>query len=266
MPESFSPLPLAPVDLDEGHISLFLDFDGTLVDLADRHDAVIVPPQVRALVAALARRLDGRLAVVSGRPADEILAYLHAGDSAPPFAIAGSHGLELRWTDGRREAPPPSDAVAIAVAAFLDFADAHPGVVVEGKPFGVALHYRQAPDAGPASIALAEQVALEQGFAVQHGKMVCELRIAGANKGDAVRRFLAEPPMAGSRPFFLGDDLTDEAGFAAAAALGGAGVLVGHAERQSAARYRLADVAAVHDWLRAIAGASLAHRSQESRV
>jgi trehalose 6-phosphate phosphatase len=266
MPASSSPLPLAPVDLTEGSISLFLDFDGTLVDLADRHDAVIVPPPLCQLVAALARRLEGRLAVVSGRPADEIVAYLHAEDSAPPFAIAGSHGLELRWTDGRREAPPRSDALAAAVAAFLEFAGAHPGVVVERKPFGVALHYRQAPDAGSASIALAEQVALEQGFTVQHGKMVCELRITGANKGDAVRRFLAEPPMAGSRPFFLGDDLTDEAGFAAATELGGAGVLVGCAERRSAARYRLADVAAVHDWLRAIAQACWNHPSRESRV
>jgi trehalose 6-phosphate phosphatase len=219
------------------------------------------------LLTALARRLEGRLAVVSGRPADEIAAYLHAGDSVPPFAIAGSHGLELRWTDGRCEAPASPGALAVAVGAFRRLAEAHPGIVVEEKPFGVALHYRQAPEIGPAAIALAEQVAVEQGFSIQHGKMVCELRVAGGNKGDAVRRFLAEPPMAGSRPLFLGDDLTDEAGFVAAEALGGAGVFVGNGcERQSAARYRLTDVAAVHDWLGAVAGASLTHSPQESRA
>jgi trehalose 6-phosphate phosphatase len=264
MPESVSSLLPVPAHLAEGRISLFLDFDGTLVNIADRHDAVVVPASLRALIAALARRLEGRLAVVSGRPADEIVAYLHAGESAPPFAIAGSHGLELRWTDGRREAPAPPGAVAAAVDAFRRLADVHSGIVVEDKPFGVALHYRQAPDIAPAAIALAERVAREQGFSLQHGKMVCELRVAGADKGDAVRRFLAEPPMAGSRPLFLGDDLTDEAGFVAADALGGAGILVGGCgERQTAARYRLTDVAAVHDWLGRVADASLAHPSPE---
>jgi trehalose 6-phosphate phosphatase len=85
--------------------------------------------------------------------------------------------------------------------------------------------------------------------------MVAELRLPGADKGDAVRRFMADPKMAGTTPIFLGDDVTDEAGFAAAAELGGWGVLVGDTP-VTAAHYRLEDVTAVHDWLGRIAGVS----------
>jgi trehalose 6-phosphate phosphatase len=245
-------LPRAPVPSDEP-ISLFLDFDGTLVAIAERHDAVTTDAALRGLVAAVADRLEGRVAVVSGRPSAEILAHLCPRGTAPPFAIAGSHGLEMMWTDGRHEAPLRPEGLDDAIAAFHALAEAHPGVVVEEKPFGAALHYRQAPDAQAACDALAEQVALRTGFELQHGKMVVELRAPGADKGDAVRRFMAEPPMTGTRPIFLGDDLTDEAGFHAADALGGWGVLIG-GPRQTAARYRLADVADVHAWLSGVAG------------
>ena len=140
-----------------------------------------------------------------------------------------------------------------AIAALEMLAEEHPGVIVEEKPYGAALHYRLAPEAGPACDALAETIATQAGFAIQHGKMVVELRMRGADKGDAVRRFMAEPPMAGTRPIFVGDDLTDEAGFHAAEELGGWGVLVG-GPRKTAARYRLADVDRVHEWLGGVAG------------
>ena len=125
--------------------------------------------------------------------------------------------------------------------------------VVEEKPFGAALHYRQAPDAGAACDALAETIAARTGLTLQHGKMVAELRVPGGDKGDAVRRFMAEPPMAGARPVFVGDDLTDEAGFRAAEALGGWGILVG-GPRATAAHYGLSGVKDVHEWLDGLAG------------
>ncbi len=246
------PPPPEPVADD---VSLFLDFDGTLVEIAERHDAIVVGEPLRTLVRALARRLDGRLAVVSGRTADEIVGYLHAADSHPPFAIAGSHGLELRWTDGRGEAPTRPETLDAVLAALHALAADHPGVVVEEKAFGAALHYRGAPDAGPACDALAEELAAAYGLHLQRGKMVAELRLPGADKGDAVRRFMADAAFAGTTPVFLGDDVTDEAGFAAAAELGGWGVLIGDAP-VTAAHYRLDDVAAVHHWLARIAGVS----------
>jgi trehalose 6-phosphate phosphatase len=253
MPNPSPHLPSAPDLASETDISLFLDFDGTLVDIAARHDAVVVEPALKRLVLALARRLEGRMAVVSGRPADEIIAYLGLKDSSVPFAVAGSHGLEMRWPDGRRDAPPRPDALDDAIAAFHRLAERFPGIVVEEKPFGAALHYRQAPEAGTACDTLADEVAAGTGFVVQHGKMVVELRAAGADKGDALARFLAGPPMAGTRPVFVGDDLTDEAGFRAAADRGGWGVLVG-GPRPTEARYRLGSVDEVHLWLGGLAG------------
>jgi trehalose 6-phosphate phosphatase len=252
MPDDLPALPAAPDLITAAEISLFLDFDGTLVAIAERHDAVVVEPSLGRLVMALADRLDGRMAVVSGRSADAILSYLGIVGPAP-FAVAGSHGLELRWSDGRAESPARPEGLDEVIAAFEALADAHPGIVLEEKPFGAALHYRLAPDAGPACDALTEAVAARTGFTLQHGKMVVELRASGADKGDAVRRFMAEPPMAGTHPVFIGDDLTDEAGFRAADELGGWGVLVG-GPRATAARYRLGGVDEVHEWLGGLAG------------
>jgi len=252
MPDDLPALPAAPDLTTPAEISLFLDFDGTLVDIAERHDAVVVEPSLGRLVTALADRLDGRMAVVSGRSVDAILSYLGI-EGSTPFAVAGSHGLELRWSDGRNEAPARPEGLDEAITAFEALAETHPGVVVEEKPFGAALHYRQAPDAGPACDALAENVAASTGFTLQRGKMVVELRALGADKGDAVRRFMADPPMAGTRPVFIGDDLTDEPGFRAADEMGGWGVLVG-GPRATAARYRLAGVDEVHEWLGGVAG------------
>lgn len=235
-------------------MSLFLDFDGTLVEFADRHDGVVVDAHVPALLAALVRRLDGRVAVVSGRPAAEIRALLLRDGETAGFAIAGSHGMELLWPDGRATLPQSPSSIAEASATLHAFAAGRPGIVIEDKPFGVALHFRQAPDAAADCEALAEAVAASTGLSLQHGKMVCELRAEGADKGDAVRTLLAELPMAGSRPIFLGDDLTDEAGFEAANVAGGVGILVGDREGPSAAGYALPDVEAVHAWLGALAG------------
>jgi trehalose 6-phosphate phosphatase len=248
------PLP-SPALLDDA--SLFLDFDGTLVEIAERHDGVVVDAALPALIPALAKRLGGRLALVSGRPADELLGYLALDPAAPGVAIAGSHGLERIAPDGAREQPGDAAAVTRAIAMLEDGVAALSGVVIERKPFGAAVHYRAAPEHASASDTLAGQVAARTGLELQRGKMVAELRLGGADKGSAVDHLMAIPPMPGTRPVFVGDDLTDEAGFRAAIALGGAGVLVGERE-DSAATFALPDVAAVRDWLAAFADADAA--------
>jgi trehalose 6-phosphate phosphatase len=240
-------LPPPPPALLDG-ASLFLDFDGTLVELADRHDAVVADDAVKALLPALVHALGGRVAVVSGRPADQIIAYLDVDPAAPGFAVAGSHGLETIWPDGRRSAPDRPAALDRAIETLEDAATRMPGVVIEPKPFGVAIHYRQAPDRQSECDTLGERMAREAGLELQRGKMVCELKMAGADKGDAVRALLAAAPMTGARAVFVGDDLTDEAGFRAAHDSGGGGVLVGFREG-TAAIFALPDVAAVHAWL-----------------
>ncbi|SFR82214.1 trehalose-phosphatase [Sphingomonas jatrophae] len=237
-----APLVAPPATLLRG-ASLFLDFDGTLAEIAPRPDAVAPDPKLQQLLPRLAEALNGRLALVSGRAVGELADFFSGLD----LTIGGSHGAELRWA-GDAAAPSASPGwVGEVLDAAERFGRDHPGVLVERKPFGIGLHYREAPDHARAVRAFAETL-LGPGRTLQPGKMVIELRADDADKGSAIRAFLADPRMAGTRPIFIGDDVTDEDGFRAAAELGGAGVLVG-AERETAATFRLADVAAVLDWL-----------------
>lgn len=237
-------LPPPPTELLSG-ASLFIDFDGTLVDLTDRPDEVVADEPLRRLLARLAERNRGGLAIISGRSIAQLDAML--GPIARDIALAGSHGSEYR--DGGITAQPARPpALDKAAEHFQDFASRHPGVLVEIKSFGAALHYRQAPDAEAQAHALAANVGAVLGLALQPGNMMIELRVAGSDKGVAIRRLMEAPPMAGTRPVFIGDDLTDEPGFVAAQEMGGTGVLVG-LRRGTQARYGLPDTAAVRGWL-----------------
>ena len=224
--------------------ALFLDFDGTLVEIADHPDGVFVPPGLPALLSRLSDRLDGRFAIVTGRS----LAALETMLGPLEVAVAGSHGGEFRPA-GRREiralAAPLPPEVAERITAF---AQAHGGLLVEPKPFSIAVHYRHHPEALPALLACASETGEAFGLKMKHGKQVIELSMPGSDKGSAVERFMAMPPFAGARPLFIGDDVTDEDAFAAVSRLGGAGVLVGPM-RQTHARWRLGGVPAVHAWL-----------------
>jgi trehalose 6-phosphate phosphatase len=236
-----------PLSLAEG-AALFLDFDGTLVELADAPDAIEVPGGLQPLLARLTQRLEGRVAIVSGRALGDLDRHI----AAPGIAFSGSHGLELRLAGGEAAPVDPPAALAEAREALARFAAARDGLLVEDKPAGIALHFRQAPEREAEATAFIASVANCTGLAVQHGKMVAELRPAGRDKGDALRTLMAEPPFVGARPLFMGDDLTDEDAFRAAAEMGGAGVLVGP-PRPSEAEWRLEDVAAVARWLTAAA-------------
>lgn len=228
--------------------SLFLDFDGTLVDLAERPDAVLVSAGLHDLLGDLARRLNGRLAIVSGRGAADVAEQL----GQPSCLIVGSHGAEFRDATGRIIAPPRSAALEEAARAVQAFAHGRQGLLVEDKPQGVALHYRMAPALQEVADSFAVDLARRLGLYLQTGKMMVELRMGGADKGTALNRLMGQTAMRGTRPVFLGDDDTDEAAFRAVRALGGAGILVGPM-RETAALWRLEDVAAVHRWLEEMA-------------
>lgn len=238
---SRSDLPLP--DLLRG-ASLFLDFDGTLVEIAEHPDLVRVDDALRSLLGALQVQLGGRLALVSGRSCADLAQRLETR----AFVVAGSHGCEIAFPDGRSEHPPAPEALQELYASASLFGAGHPGVLIEAKPYGVAIHYRQAPQYEDASRAFAERLAANEAFTVQAGRKVFELKPIGVNKGAALRRLMQTEPMAGGRPVFIGDDLTDEAGFVAARELGGIGVLVGK-PRETAASHKLPDVAAVRSWL-----------------
>ena len=236
--------PPPPADLLRGG-SLFLDFDGTLVEIAQSPDAVKVDTRLAEIVRRLRERLGGRLAVISGRPVSQVRELL-----AADLLVAGSHGMEFASGDGRCGSPQRPGALAEVLKAMRDLASRHRGLIVEDKPLGVALHYRQCPAAEEECAGLAAELAARHALHLQPGKMMVEVRAAGGDKGTAIRTLMREPDMAGTRPVFMGDDHTDEPGFAAAAELGGAGILVGE-PRETAARYRLEGVEAALAWLEA---------------
>jgi trehalose 6-phosphate phosphatase len=232
-----------PVTLLRG-ASLFLDFDGTLVEIAAEPDAVQVTSQLRQLLTLLQERLDGRVAILTGRAVDDVEARLQP----VRMVLGGSHGLETRINGASAASVERPLGLDQVVAELRALQQRYPGVIVEEKPFGVALHYRQAPEAEDACHAAVAEVARRCGLELQPGKMVFELKPPGGNKGAALLSIMEEPAFAGTRPVFLGDDLTDEPGFAAALQLGGAGVLIGE-QRETEATYRLASVRDALAWL-----------------
>ncbi len=241
-----APPPTLPYAVPDA-VSLFFDFDGTLVDLAATPDAVVVSQMLLDTLDTLAERFPGRVAIISGRSIAQLDAML--GRHAHLFAVAGSHGAETRTPDDGHVAAERPASLEAAAGAFRDFANAN-GLVYEAKSLGAGLHYRMAPDFEPAAVRLAEDLAARHGLTLQRGKMMVELRTPG-DKGAALRDLIGAPAMAGSVPYFFGDDVTDEDGFEAARDLGGAGVLIGE-QRPTAATYRLNDVAALRDWIAAI--------------
>ena len=230
-------LPAPPLTMLDG-ASLFLDFDGTLVDFVIDPAKAAVDNRLRTLLRQLASRLDHRLAILSGRSLEELTDRIGLG----PIAMAGSHGLERRATNGQVTRSPIPPEFALAVTSARTFAEAH-DLLLEVKAAGVALHYRGSLHAEPDVDRFAHNLAIRTGLELQRGKCVRELKVPGADKGDAVRAFMTEPPFASGRPVVMGDDLTDEYAFEAAAALGGCGILIGDL-RPTAARFRLPSVAA----------------------
>lgn len=225
--------------------ALLLDFDGTLVDIAPAPELVVVPDELRRSLARLRDRLGGALAIITGRPLDQIDGFL----PGIPHAVAAEHGALLRRRPGGQV--ERADLAEVPRAWFTEaeaFAAAHEGVRLERKSSGFVLHFRAAPDAGDDARALLQRLAetAPDRFHVLSAKMAWELRASGADKGSAVEALMAEPPFRGRMPFFIGDDVTDEHGIEAARRLGGGGVLVPEA---------FGEPADVREWLRQLAEA-----------
>jgi len=223
--------------------ALFLDFDGTLVAIAPQPDAVVVDAALRPVLQRLYPLLGGALGLVSGRRIAELDAFV-----APlVLPAAGVHGAERRDAQGRLQhaavaVPEPLRRRAQRLAAL----DA--GLLLEDKQAAIALHWRRAPRFGELCLrALRSAVRAHPQWRVLHGKSVAEVKPAHVSKGHAVQAFCAEPPFAGRVPVFIGDDTTDEDGFAAVQAAGGIGIKVG--EGPSIARRRLPDTQAVLRWM-----------------
>lgn len=238
---------LHPPALDPGS-ALFLDVDGTLLEIAAAPDLVEVPAGLPDVLERRAAERDGALALISGRPLSQL------DDLFRPWcgAAAGLHGIERRRADGSI-APSATGTRAISrVRPKLSrLAESGSGLFFEDKGASLALHYRRAPEREAEILAFAErlQSGAATGLRLIKGKMVVELVPARTDKGGAIDAFLAEPPFLGHRAVFIGDDATDENGFAAVNRRGGLAVRVGRPDEETVAAYCLPSVAAVLAWL-----------------
>lgn len=225
----------------------FLDVDGTLLNLAETPQGIVVDQTLLDLISSLHNATGGALALVSGRMISDLQS--HIGIHQIP--LAGLHGLERRDSIGRLwiHAPPPEAKGAMKETLSAVLAK-HPGLLLEDKGLTLALHYRMAPRLASYVHRLMRQLvdALGPGLELQRGKRVVEIKPTGFDKGTAIAEYLAEPPFKGRRPVFIGDDSNDEHGFAEVNRMEGISIKVGTGP--SCARYRLSNVAAVHQWLR----------------
>lgn len=227
--------------------ALFLDIDGTLLDLAPTPDAVVVPPGLLQVLENVSGVLDGAAAFVSGRPIEWIDRLFR------PLAwpAAGQHGAEIRLSrhdavQSTVEVPDLSElrARAAAIAASM------PGVLVEEKSFGIALHYRNVPEQGPALHRRIEALLreLKSDLQLLPGKMVFEIKAVAAWKERAVEIFMEVEPFRGRLPVVIGDDTTDEGAFRAARRRGGYAIQVGP-RSSTVATAHIQSPTAVRDWL-----------------
>jgi trehalose 6-phosphate phosphatase len=226
--------------------AFFLDLDGTLFEIRTTPQAVRRRPAELELVSRLAAASGGAVALISGRS----LAKIDRLFSPLKPAAAGQHGAEWRDAQGNlHEIQLSKKSLKQAAEIIGAFAARYEGLLFENKGLSMALHYRLAPHLAEAAQAVVREAAAALGGALemQQGKMVAELKPAGHDKGRAIGEFMREPPFAGRVPLFIGDDLTDEHGFAVVNRMGGHSVKVG--EGESAARWRLASPAAVREWL-----------------
>lgn len=233
-----------PPDFDPDRSSLFLDLDGTIAPLELTPQAVAPDAARRRLLDALVVRLDGRLAVISGRP----LADLDRVLEGRVRAVGAVHGLVRRTSAGKIEAAPGEARLRAALAEISAYAATDSRLLVEDKALAVALHYRRVPEAAVASRDLMQRLASRLDLQVQEGDMVVEVRVDGPDKGAAIAAFMSEAPFAGGTPVFLGDDLTDEDGFRAVREQGGVAIVVGP-RRPTGASYALPGVEAARAWL-----------------
>lgn len=248
---------LAPSSVNFGADALFLDFDGTLAEIAPTPDLVHFFPETRDIIDILVKSFSGAVAIVTGRNISEIDGHL-----APlKLPVAGLYGLAHRTAAGDIvDSPMVGKALARALAELKSMVEQHPGLLLELKGQTLALHYRSRPDLGAACHqAVKAAVRDRPGLKTIEGKMVVEITPSGADKGRAVQDFLREAPFIGRRPIYAGDDVSDEDAFVVVNALGGITIKIGPGP--TSARYRADDIPELLTWLGAVSHLSSARTS-----
>ncbi len=223
--------------------ALFLDLDGTILDIAPTANDVKVSAQLVKDLKRLHEKLGGALAFISGRTIeniDQLFAPLR-------FPCSGAHGAEWRLSQNGpvKSTAMLTDSLREKIASsFADMKD----VLVEDKGYTVAVHYRQSPEAAEKIeqilVSLVEKTKMP--LTLIRGRKVFELAQLSHDKGQALERLIKTTPFKGRRPVFLGDDITDMSAIGACLKNGGIAARVGQGKpRQNA----FASPEAVRSWI-----------------
>jgi trehalose 6-phosphate phosphatase len=234
--------------------AILLDIDGTILDIAPAPQEVWVPPALRHTLGRLQELTGGAVALVSGRPLDDIDLIF-----APlQLAAIGGHGAEMRPIPGTS---PQTRVGCLSVELKRKLAtitELGPGILIEDKGYSLALHYRLAPEHGPALRAAVAHICAdlpEGALEILPGKLVVEVKATGVSKALAVSELMTYPPFKGRHPIFIGDDTTDEPVFGVIPRFGGLGFSVGrvvpgvngHFDKPEAVRSWLARIVVDHE-------------------
>lgn len=224
---------------------VFLDLDGTLVEIEDRPDDVRIDAATLQFIERLRDKVGRALALVSGRDIHVIDRLLYP----LVLPVAGVHGLQRRDAAGRLHTPVIDQGVVEAIATQVETTFlSEPGVVIERKAGAVAIHFRLRPDFEKKCHALARKIVRDRpDLHMIKGKMVSEIRLHGNDKGAVIATFLEERPFKGRKPIFAGDDATDEPAFVAVNARNGVSIKIG--ENPTAAKFRAANILELRNWL-----------------
>jgi trehalose 6-phosphate phosphatase len=229
-------------------LALFLDVDGTLLEIAATPDRVRVPASLRNTLQLSFQRQHGAFALLSGRSLDDLDELL----SPCVFPASGKHGLEVRLPSGKVIRPEINSSLLDRARRWLGILQQqNRGLLLEDKGVALAMHYRLAPKLAPEVEVVMNEMARELGeaFIVRPGKCVYELMPRGFDERSAIQALMREREFAGRTPVFVGDDPTDEVGFQAVNEMGGHSIRVGNLE-ETAARFRFSSVSTVVAWLR----------------
>jgi trehalose 6-phosphate phosphatase len=212
--------------LSDASVALFLDVDGTLLDLAARPDEVVTPVGLVKTLAEAERKLAGALALISGRSIDDIDQLF----TPLRLRVSGVHGAEIRFDPDGSTAPAVANGLPQSLLAALRRAvESFPGAFVEDKRFSFTVHYRLAPSAeGPLRNIVEGLVdSIPTRVDIMDAHCAIEIKSPCFDKGGAIATFLSTSTFSGRKPIFVGDDTTDESGFALVSARGGCAYSVG---------------------------------------
>ena len=213
----------APTLADPDKVALFLDLDGTVLDIAQVPEEVTTPPDLTAALGRLQARLDGALAVLTGRKIEDVDRLLS------PLRLTAAGVTGAKSVLSRKVTSRP------AVVRFRRGSSRRsrnlsprPLVLLE-KGISIAVHYRAVPKMQPALETELRRLLGRYGsrLALSHGRRVFELVPDGATKGTALARLMRSPRFRQRVPVVIGDDQPDEAALTVAAERGGLGHKVG---------------------------------------